>query len=246
MVGQPALEQSDVRHHALVRIVVRVEDQPLQGLVGVALGRRDARDDRFEDLRDAGALLGRHQQYLLARNGEHALELLDDEVGLGRGQVDLVDHGHDDQVLGEGEMDVGQCLRLDALRRVDDEDRTLARLERAADLVGKVDVAGRVDQVERVALAVARVVLEVHRAGLDGDAVLALEVHRVEHLAGHQPRVDGVRQLEQPVGERGFAVIDMGNDREVAQSRLGNHREASIPTGTLATDQRADSPQKRL
>ena len=77
-----------------------------------------------------------------------------DHVGLGRRQVDLVDHRHDHEALGQREVDVGQRLGLDALRGVDDEDGALARLEAAADLVAEVDVAGRVDQVEAVALAV--------------------------------------------------------------------------------------------
>ena len=53
-------------------------------------------------------------------------------------------------------MDVGQRLRLDALGGVDDEDGALAGLQAAADLVAEVDVAGRVDEVEPVAQAVAR------------------------------------------------------------------------------------------
>ena len=122
----------------------------------------------------------------------------------------------------EGEVDVGQRLGLDALRGVDDEDGAFAGLQAAADLVGEVDVAGRVDQVERVALAVLGVVFEPDGARLDGDALLALEVHRVEHLARHLARVDRVGQLEQPVGQRRLAVIDMGDDREVAHARRGN------------------------
>ena len=54
-------------------------------------------------------------------------------------------------------MDVGQRLGLDALRRVDDEDRTFAGLQAVADLVGEVDVSGRVDEVEAVGQAVAAV-----------------------------------------------------------------------------------------
>ena len=60
-----------------------------------------------------------------------------------------------DQALLEREVDVGERLRLDALRGVDHEDRALAGLEAAAHLVGEVDVAGRVDQVEPVQIAVA-------------------------------------------------------------------------------------------
>ncbi len=52
-------------------------------------------------------------------------------------------------------MDVGERLRLDALRGVDDEDGALAGLQAVADLVGEVDVTGRVDEVEPVGQAVA-------------------------------------------------------------------------------------------
>ena len=116
---------------------------------------------------------------------------------------------------------------------VDDEDRALAGLQAVADLVGEVDVAGRVDQVEAVGQAVARLVLEADRAGLDRDALLALEVHRIEDLARHLARLDRVRQLEQPVGERGLAVIDVGDDREVAQAVLGDgHEGGSVAVST--------------
>ena len=148
--------------------------------------------------------------------------------GWADGRSILLMTGMIDEALREREVDVGERLRLDALRGVDDEDRALAGLEAAADLVGEVDVAGRVDEVEAVRLAVARRVLEAHGARLDGDALLALEVHRVEDLARHLARVDGVRQLEQPVGQRRLAVIDMGDDREVAQARLGDGHGAGV------------------
>ena len=123
-------------------------------------------------------------------------------------------------------MDVGKRLGLDTLRGVDDEDRALARLEAAAHLVAEVDMARRVDEVEPVDETVmgARV-LEPHRAGLDRDALLALEVHRVEDLAHHLTALDRVRQLEQPIGERRFAVIDVRDDREVAESVLRDGHE---------------------
>jgi len=53
-------------------------------------------------------------------------------------------------------------------------------------------------------------------AGLDGDAPLPLQVHGVQHLLGADALVDGVALLQQPVGEGGLAVIDMGDDGKVA------------------------------
>jgi hypothetical protein len=115
-------------------------------------------------------------------------------------------------------IDVGERLRLDALRGIDHQQRALAGRERAVHLVGEVDMPGRVDQVEDVVLAVARAVVQPHGLRLDGDAALALDVHRVEHLllAGHLARVEPAGELDQPVGERRLAVVDMRDDREIA------------------------------
>jgi hypothetical protein len=46
----------------------------------------------------------------------------------------------------------------------------------------------------------------------------SLEVHRIEDLAGHLACVDGVRQLQQTVGQGRLAVIDVRDDREIAQA----------------------------
>ena len=52
--------------------------------------------------------------------------------------------------------------------------------------------------------------------GFDGDAPLPFQVHGVQHLLGADALVDGVALLQQPVGEGGLAVVDMGDDGKVA------------------------------
>ena len=212
--------EPDVDHHALVGVVVRVEDQALERPFGSPLGGGIRATIASRISVDPDALLGRGQDHLLARDRQDVLELLDHQIGLGAGQVDLVDDGDDRQPLAQGEVDVGQGLGLDPLGGVDDQDRALAGLQRAADLVREVDVARRVDQVQAVGLAVLRHVVEADGAGLDRDPLLALEVHRVEDLAGHQPGLDRVGRLEQAIGQGRLAVIDVGDDREVAQAEL--------------------------
>ena len=205
-----------------------VEDQALDGGVRIALGGRDALDDRLEDVDDAGAVLGAREDHLLSRDGQDVLELIDDRIGIRRWQVDLVEDRDEREVLAEREMDVGERLRLDALGRIDDEDRALAGLQAVAHLVREVDVAGGVDEVEAVGHAVLGRVLETDGAGLDRDALLALEVHRIEDLARHLARIDRVRQLQQSIGEGGLAVVDVGDDREVTQAVLGDGHEAGV------------------
>ena len=118
---------------------------------------------------------------------------------------------------------VGDGLSLDALRGVDHQDRALAGLERTADLVGEVDVSGRVDEVELVGLSVVGVVHHADGLRLDGDAALPLDVHRVEYLLHHVALFHGVGELEDAVCKRGLPVIDVRDDREVAYVSWVSH-----------------------
>ena len=113
---------------------------------------------------------------------DDVLDLLLDRLRLGGRQIDLVEHRHDLVAGIDRVIDVGQRLRLDALGGVDHQQRALDGGERAVDLIGEVDVAGRVDQIEDVILAVVRPVVEAHGLRLDGDAALVLDVHIVENL----------------------------------------------------------------
>ncbi len=100
------------------------------------------------------AFLGGGVDHLVDVEADDARQLFGHALRLGVRQVDLVDDGDDRQVVLEGGVEVGQRLRLHALCGVDDQQGALAGHQRARDLVGEVDVAGRVDQVELVLEAV--------------------------------------------------------------------------------------------
>ena len=87
-----------------------------------------------------------------AGEAEHLLDLRRVALGVGGGQVDLVERGHDLEVVLDRLVAVGQGLGLDALRGVDQQHRPLAGGQRPADLVAEVDVAGGVDEVQDVVL----------------------------------------------------------------------------------------------
>ena len=116
-------------------------------------------------------------------DADHVLDLGLGVVRVGLRQIHLVEHGqHFDAQIQRG-VAVGHGLRLHALGGIDHQQRALAGRQRAADFVGEVHMAGRVDQVEVVDLSVARLVMQRSGLRLDGDAALFLDVHRVEHLA---------------------------------------------------------------
>ena len=70
-----------------------------------------------------------------------------------------------------------------------------------------------VNQVKDVLLSLISV-FHLDGVALDGDASFTLQVHIVKHLSLRN--LDGVRVLKQAVGQCRFAVVDMGNDAEIA------------------------------
>ena len=63
--------------------------------------------------------------------------------------------------------------------------------------------------------------------GLDGDSPFALEVHGIKNLLLHLAHCQGAGELQQAIGQRGFSVVDVRDDREVANVS-GVHFSGSI------------------
>ena len=186
-------------------------------------GGWDAVHDRVEDVHHALAGLGGDLQDLFLFHAEKLHEFLRDGRNVGYGEVYLVEDGDDLQVVLHRQVEVGERLGLYALARVHDEERSLAGCYGPRDLVGEVDVARGVDQVQ-VPLAVVPVVEDADGLGLDRDAPLALEVHGVEDLVHPLALGDGLRYVQQPVGEGALAVVNMRDYAEVARTLDVFHR----------------------
>ncbi len=94
-------------------------------------------------------------------------------------------------------------------------------------------MARRVDEVENVALAVFGLVVEPHSLRLDGDSALALELHGIEQLLAHVPVLDRAAELDDAVCQGRLAVVDVRDDREVADLRkLGHGPETDCLSGS--------------
>ena len=119
-----------------------------------------------------------------------------DRSQVGVRQIDLVDHRHDRQTLFVGEVDVGHRLRLDALRRIDDEECAFTGRQAARNLVGEVHVTRRVEQVKRVLPAIFRRIAHRHRMRLDRDSALPFQIHRIEELILFFAGLDRAGRLE--------------------------------------------------
>jgi hypothetical protein len=230
--------------HAAVGVVPGVEEQGLERCIRIALRGRQVAHDPLQDVLDADAGLGRYEDRVVGVDPHHVLDLLADPVRVGGRQVDLVEDRDDGQVVVDRQVGVGQRLGLDSLRGVDHQEGPLAGREAARDLIGEVDVARRVDQVELVGLAIPGLVEEPHGARLDGDAPLALEVHVIEHLVDHVAIGDRLRELKDAVRQRRLAMVDVGNDGEVADALVRPHTRRTVSGAGHRITRHASSPTR--
>ena len=139
---------------------------------------------------------------------------VDHVAAVGADAIHLVDERDARHVELVGLVPHRLRLRLDAVDGAEDHHRAVEHAQRALDLDGEVDVAGRVDEVQLVALPA-----EGRRRGGDGDAALALLGHPV-HLrvafVDLADLVDAARVEEKALGDRGLAGVDVRDDAEVA------------------------------
>ncbi|GAA4648372.1 hypothetical protein GCM10023116_06390 [Kistimonas scapharcae] len=77
-------------------------------------------------------------------------------------------------------------------------------------------MARRVDKVELVDLTILSGVIQRYTLSLDGDTTFALKLHRVEHLLLHFPITQTTTMLDEPVSQRRFSVVNMGDDRKIS------------------------------
>ncbi len=132
--------------------------------------------------------------------------------------VDLVDEGDDRHVAHTADFKELQRLRFDAFGGVDHHDGAVGCRQRAIGVFGKIFMARRVEQIAGDAFVFKR-----HHGGRHRDAALLFDLHKVGpctatvtarlDLTGE---MDRTAHKEQVFGQRGFAGVRMGNDREGA------------------------------
>ena len=143
-------------------------------------------------------------------------DLVHGTLGIGVGAVDLVHDHHNAQAALERMGKHEARLRLGTLVGVHDEQGAVGHVEHALNLAAEVSMARRVDDVDLHARVGDGDVL-----GKDGDAALALLIVGVEDALFHLlVLAENVRGPQKTVYEGGLAVVDVGDDSDVADVLL--------------------------
>ena len=72
-------------------------------------------------------------------------------------------------------------------------------------------MAGRIDKIELVGLAIFGRVFELNSLGLDGDSTFTLKFHGIQHLLLHFTIRQSTTCLDQPIRQGRFSMINMRN-----------------------------------
>ena len=128
----------------------------------------------------------------------------------------------------QGQVEVADGLRLNALGGVHDEQGSFAGGDGAAHFVAEVHVARRIDQIQDVLLPVQGVV-HLDGLALDGDAPFTLQVHVVQVLGLHVTIGDGAGHVQEAIGQGALSVVDVGDDAEVADVLHGCSAGRTMP-----------------
>ena len=160
------------------------------------------------------------------------------------GAVHLVDERDARNLVLVGLPPDGLRLRLDARDGVEDGDGAVEDAQAPLHLDGEVHVPGRIDDVDAMVAPERR-----RRSRRDRDAPLLLlghPVHRGRALVDLAHLVGATRVVEDPLGRRGLARIDVGHDPDVPDAverdaRLCGLRAQVIPS-SLSTSGNARRP----
>ncbi len=219
-----SLEDASQNDHAAIRVEPGIEDERLKAIFGQSLGRRYALHHSFKHVGHAESGLGADEDGVGGVEADRAFDHFLGARNVGALKIDLVDDWDDFKSVIDGQIRIRERLGFDTLRSVDDEQGSFTGREGTGNFVRKIDVAGSIDEVELVSFPVLRGVHHANGVSLDGDAALAFEVHRIKDLGLHFARGQRSGELKKAVGQRGFAVVDVSDDREIADERCVHER----------------------
>ncbi|KAG1254888.1 hypothetical protein G6F68_010635 [Rhizopus microsporus] len=151
-----------------------------------------------------------------AEHGFHFVQQLDRVLALA---VELVDEGHDRGVAQAAHFHQLDGALFHALGHVDHHQRRVHRGQHAVGVLAEVGVAGGVDDVDPV-LDAGLLVFPGDGGvlGQDGDAAFLFLVVAVHHALGEDGALgQGAGLLQELVDQGGLAMVDVGDDGDVAK-----------------------------
>ena len=160
---------------------------------------------------------------------EQLERLIENPVGARAVAIDFVDDDQRREPARERFLRDETRLRHRTVHRIDEQEYAVDHGQDPFDLAAEVGVSRRIHDIDAPAFPADRRIL-----GQDRDAALAFQIIRVHYPLRHdRPFTQGVGLLQQSIDQRGFAVIDVRDDRNVANVVGGKHGRSDRKSGAL-------------
>ncbi len=187
---QGTFKQTHQDNNPLILVIPGIKQQCLQRGSHITLRGWNLLDDLLKDLTGTDPLFGRGQHRIMGVNADDLLNLVFDPLRLGSWQVDLVQYRKDLQVIIQRQIDIGQGLGLNPLGGIHHQQTTFTGRQRAGDLIGKVNMSRRINQIQDILITIISDVGQTNGLGLDGDTPFPFKIHFIQklvlHLTGRQ------------------------------------------------------------
>ena len=206
---------TDENDDTAVGIVVGIKDQGLQGILIIAFGRRQIFHDTLQDIFHIQSCLCRDTRCIGTVQTDDVFDLFLCPLDIGTGQIDLVDDRQDLQIIVQSQVGICQSLGFDALRCIYHENCSVTGCQGSGHLIGKVDMARCIDQMEDIFLTVFGLVGKLNDVQFDRDASLSFQIQGIQDLILHLSFGYGIGQFQNAVRQSGLAVVDMSDDGKI-------------------------------
>ena len=177
-------------------------------------------DNGFQNIFHIQSGLCGYARRVMRFNTDNILDLIRNPVRSCAWQVDLVDDREHIQVMIQRQIHIRQSLGFNALGCVYHKNSAVTGCQASGYLVVKVHMSRGVDQVKNILFSIFRVVDGADRLRLDGNAALPLQIHIIQYLGLHLTAGQKTGHLNDAVGQGRFAVVNVGDDTEVADLAL--------------------------
>ena len=211
-----------------VRIIISVKDKRFKRFGRISLGRRQQSHHSIEQfLHTLPGFSGTHLDGCTIQT-EIFFDLSRHPFRFSCRQVDFVDDRNDLQIVFHGQIQVGQGLRLNPLGCIDQEQCAFAGGKGAGNLITEINMTWGINEVQRVGFAVIGLERQADSLRFDGNATLPFYIHGIEHLILKFAISHNLAELNHPVGQGGFAVINMGNNAKISNILHGARKDWRI------------------
>ena len=173
-------------------------------------------DNGFQHLINVFAGFCRNTWSKRSIQADYVLNIFANHFRLCAGKINFINDRDDFQVMVKRHIAVCQCLCFDSLCRINDQKSTFTGGQSAADFISKVNMTGRIDQVQLISLSISGCIVHPNSLAFDGYTALPLKLHGVQNLFNHLTLGKNASLFKQAVSKRAFTMINMGYDAEVA------------------------------